>query len=240
MFPGAVCLSGDTAITVLDYLGTCALRDGLCWMRTKSLNPDMTSKAQENAASETPVSDLLGALRGSSRSGDQVSIAAIVESLGTASLSAVMLVPALVVVTPLSGIPGLSSVCGILIALVAAQRVIGKRHLWLPEWLLSRRIEREKLVSTISWLEKPAYWIDRLTQRRLSALVHKPFSTLMALICMLCGLAMPVLELVPFSSSILGSAVSLVAIALVAKDGAVGFLALLIMGGLAAVTVNVL
>jgi len=209
-------------------------------MRTNSMKPDMARKTHDNAASETPVSDLLGALRESSGSGDQVSIAAIVESLGTASLSAVMLLPALVVVTPLSGIPGLSSVCGVLIALVAAQRVVGKRHLWLPEWLLSRRIEREKLANTITWLDKPAYWIDRLTRRRLSPLVHKPFSTLMALICVACGLAMPVLELVPFSSSILGSAVSLAAIALVAKDGAVGLLALLIMVGLAVVTANVL
>ncbi|MEO4040660.1 exopolysaccharide biosynthesis protein [Hoeflea sp. CAU 1731] len=186
------------------------------------------------------MTDLLGALHERSGSSRRVSIAAIVGYLGTDSLSAVMLVPALVVVTPLSGVPGLSSVCGILIALVAAQRVMGKSHLWLPRWMLSRRIEREKLVNTIAWLEKPAYWIDKLTRRRLSLLVHKPFSTLMTLTCVLCGLAMPMLELVPFSSSILGSAVSLVAIALVARDGLVGFLALMIMAGLAAVTSSVL
>ncbi|MBW8636846.1 exopolysaccharide biosynthesis protein [Hoeflea sp. WL0058] len=44
---------------------------------------------------------------------------------------------------------------------------------------------------------------------------------------------MPVLEFVPFSSTLLGGAVCLIAIALAAKDGVVGFLALITMCGLA-------
>lgn len=163
--------------------------------------------------------------------GEKTSVEAIVEALGHVSYGAVILVPALLVITPLSGIPGLSSVVGIIIALVSAQMLAGRRHLWLPRWILARQIDSESLRKALGYLEAPASFIDRHTRPRLSVLVRPPTRSVLQATCMICGLAMPFLELVPFSSSILGAAVSFFAIALVVRDGIFAAIGLLFLGG---------
>lgn len=136
-----------------------------------------------------------------------------------ASFTPVLLAPALAVVTPLSGIPLFSSFCGLCIALVSAQMLFGRESLWLPKWLQRRKIPSDKMRSAVQTLRKPARWLDRRSRERLSVLVRPPFDRLIHLLCMLCGLAMPMLEIVPFSSSILGAAVSLMAMTLLLRDG---------------------
>ena len=70
-------------------------------------------------------------------------------------------------------------------------------------------------------------WLDAHTGKRLSVLVRPPMDRLLHLACVLCGIAMPVLELVPFTSSILGAAVVLLAMTLLVRDG---LLALAVIG----------
>ncbi len=171
------------------------------------------------------------------RDGNSTSVGDLVEGLGQLGHSVLVLVPGLLVITPLSGVPGLSSFFGLTIALVSLQMLVGRHHLWLPGWLLKRRIPTSRIEKAVSYLRAPARFIDRHTTVRLGILVHRPFRSILQLACMLCGLAMPFLELVPFSSSILGAAVAFFAIALVAKDGLV---ALAGLSFLAAVLILVL
>ena len=160
-----------------------------------------------------------------------VSVARIVGSLGHASHAAVMLIAALIVVTPLSGIPGLSSTGGLIIAVTAAQMIFGRRSLWLPGFVLRRKVSGQRFCAGLSWLHKPAAFIDRHTRARWGLLLRKPGRTAVQALCLLCGLAMPFLELVPFSSSFLASAVAVLSVALVVKDGALALLGLLLFGG---------
>lgn len=149
-----------------------------------------------------------------------------------------LLVPALIVVTPLSAIPGLSSIIGLSIALIAVQMVFGRDHVWLPDWIMQRRVARQRLDKALSVLDKPAGFVDRLTRQRLSWLVRPPLSWVPQSICMLCGLAMPFLELVPMSSTILGAAVSLFALAIVTADGLIAIFGLAIIAGAAGLVVG--
>ncbi len=150
---------------------------------------------------------------------DKTSVRQAVESLGHVSHSALVLLPAILVVTPLSGIPGVSSVAGLIIGLISLQGVLGRNYLWLPEWILQREIDTGKLEKSLGYLRWPARFVDRHTERRLLFLVRPPARKALQAACMLCGFAMPFLELVPFSSSILAAAVSFFATALVADDG---------------------
>ncbi|TDH35834.1 exopolysaccharide biosynthesis protein [Pseudohoeflea suaedae] len=163
--------------------------------------------------------------------GDDVTLSDILDTAGEHSLTAVLLVPALIVVTPLSGIPGFSSILGLAIALISAQILLGRRHLWMPAWITRRSLTRERLQRGVDWLGKPARFIDTITGQRLTLLVHRPVASILHLACLLCGLAMPFLEFVPFSSSVLGAAVSLIAIALLARDGLFALVAVLLVGG---------
>lgn len=57
--------------------------------------------------------------------GESTTVAEALDGLGHMSHAALVLLPALVVVTPLSGIPGLSSLLGITIGLVSLQMIAG-------------------------------------------------------------------------------------------------------------------
>jgi hypothetical protein len=146
----------------------------------------------------------------------------------TTSAAYLPLAPALIVVTPLSGIPLLPLICGITIALVSMQMILGRRQIWLPEWLRRRRVRRERLMRALSWLVRPLRVLDRI-RHRLPWLVQRPLAVVPQALCILCGLAMPFLELVPMTSSILGAAVACLAITLVAGDG------LFALGGMAVI-----
>jgi hypothetical protein len=57
--------------------------------------------------------------------------------------------------------------------------------------------------------------------------------------CLICGLSMPFLELVPFSSSILGMAVLFFATSLITRDGLFVLFGVLTMGAALAVPLTV-
>lgn len=166
--------------------------------------------------------------------GDKTSIGEIVQSLGENSLTPNLIFVALAVASPLSGIPLFSSICGIAIALISAQMLIGRKHIWLPSFVMSREIDSDKLDHALKALRRPARWIDRIARPRLRLLVRGPVRKLTQLACLLCGLAMPFLELVPFTSSIMGAVVSLLAFGMLARDGlftALGLAFLVSLGG---------
>lgn len=167
--------------------------------------------------------------------GESVSVDEIVTDLGGASFAPLLFLPAAAVVSPLSGIPGFSSLCGAMIALIAAQMVAGRKHLWLPGWLRRRRIPSDRLRAALRGARRPARFLDRITTRRLTVLVDPPVSALPSVICMFCGLVMPFLELLPFTSSIVGFAVVILAVAALARDGLLVLLALGVIGAAAGV-----
>jgi hypothetical protein len=150
---------------------------------------------------------------------DVLSLRELIEAFGTASFVPALMVPAILVVSPLSGIPFFSSVCGLTIALVAMQMLMARTHLWLPEVLMRRRISGVQLAGAMRRIRWLAGWIDRNSRDRLSALTAMPGVLLPRALAMLCGLMMPFLELVPFSSSILGMATLLFAVSFLARDG---------------------
>lgn len=149
----------------------------------------------------------------------------VVEALGRASFSPLLMLPAMVVVTPASGIPLLSTVCGISIAMIAFQMIVHRDHVWLPKWIMRRHAHKERIAKALDWLTPPARWLDKITKERMCILVEPPFLIVLQLICLAAGAMMPVLELVPFSSSMLGFAVAILAVAMVTRDG------VLVLGG---------
>lgn len=169
-------------------------------------------------SSTAPVTDVLDRLDSLSQA-DHVSLARMVQTFGDASFVPALMVPALLVVSPLSGIPLFSSLCGLTIALIAAQMLARRTHLWVPGMLGRRRVAGRRMARAVKALRGPAGWLDSHTGARLRLLFRAPLSLLPPLMAMVCGLAMPFLELVPFSSSILGSAVLLISVGLLSRDG---------------------
>lgn len=173
-----------------------------------------------------PVTDVLDRIECAAE-GDELSVRDLFEAVGTASFVPLMLVPSLAVVSPLSGIPGFSSLCGLSIGLIAAQMAVRRRHVWVPDFLMRRRIGTAKVRRTVAWLRRPAGWLERAARQRLAFLVSPPVDIVPILFCVAGGLAMPFLELVPLSSSLLGAMVTTLGVAMLSRDG------LLALAGLA-------
>ena len=158
--------------------------------------------------------------------GDQVSVEDVVQEIGGDAFAPLLLIPALIAATPASGVPGLTAICGIIIALISVQMVAMRSSIWLPRFILKRTMSRHRLETARDWLNKPAKLIDWITRKRLTFLVRPPFSIVPALFCLAAGLIMPVLEVIPLSGSIMASAVALFALALVTEDGLLAVLGL--------------
>ena len=63
---------------------------------------------------------------------ERVCVGDLVDEIDGNAFGPLMLVPALIAVTPASGIPGLTATCGLIIALIAVQIVLRRKALWLP------------------------------------------------------------------------------------------------------------
>jgi hypothetical protein len=178
----------------------------------------MTVPQEIGAPHHDEVSEIVETL---SDAGDVPSLCVgdIVGRLGNASFGAILLVPAMVIASPASGIPVLPTICGFIIALVAIQMVLGRDHLWLPRWLMARRIDGDRFEATLSYMRKPVRWIDRVTRPRLCWLLRWPLVLPLQLLCVVCGLAMPFMEFVPLSSSFAAFAVCLIAVGFISDDG---------------------
>ncbi|SEW46239.1 Uncharacterized conserved protein [Cognatiyoonia koreensis] len=188
----------------------------------------------DSVSPERPLGDIVVMLRdlGQQRT---VNARKVIAAFGHASFTPAMLVPAFLVASPLSGIPLFSTICGLTIALVAAQMIFRRDHLWLPGFVLDRSMNGARLLAAVDKMAGLARWLDDKSRPRFRVMMHRPLVWVPQSLCLLFGLAMPVLELVPFSSSILGLGVILLSVGLMVRDGAffvagacVGSLALLI------------
>lgn len=164
------------------------------------------------------LTDILDALQNAER-GENISVRSILEEIGVRSFAPVILVPALILVSPLSGIFGLPTLGAIFIFLITVQKLAGRSHVWMPEFLKKREVPAKRLDKAIEWLRKPCAWIDNRTHKRLTALVSRPANIVTLLTIIAITIIIPFLEVLPMVTSIFAVAISLFAVGLLARDG---------------------
>ena len=167
---------------------------------------------------------------------EPVTIEAMLQVTDERSFGALLLIPGLLVLSPLSGIPGLPSAIALMVALIAAQLLIGRERFWLPKWLLRRSASRGRYDRAIAFLQRLSGFIDSLLRRRLTFLTKGLAVRFNALLCLLIAATMPPLEIIPFGNSIAGAALSVLGLGMMARDGAMIVVALLFFAGLAYMT----
>lgn len=164
--------------------------------------------------------------------GERVSVGALMDSVGRRSFGPLLLLAGLVTVAPLIGdIPGVPTFIAIFVLLVSVQLLTGAEHFWLPNWLHSRSISTGTLSRALSWLHKPAGWIDRLIKPRWQLFINDATIYLVAVLCILIALVMPLMEFIPFSANLAGAALVCFGLALVARDGLLMLVSILLTGG---------
>jgi hypothetical protein len=150
---------------------------------------------------------------------DRISLREVLRTIGDASFAPILLLPALAVATPLSCIPFFSTTMGILIFLIAGQMLLQRQHLWFPRWVLRREVQGHLVRDGFRKLYPIARWIDARTQTRMRIFARRPLVFVPQMLCLVSGMIMPLLEFVPFTSSIIGVGVALLALGILTRDG---------------------
>lgn len=160
------------------------------------------------------------------RNKEIITLGEVIEAVGSRSFGPLLLMAGTVSVSPLSGIPGMPTTMGVLVFLIGIQLLVGRRHFWLPGWMLHRSISYHKMLQSLKWLMPGARFIDRWLRPRLTVLVQNGGSYLLATVCVVVSLTMPALELVPFAATSAGLVVATSGLALIARDGLLALFAL--------------
>ncbi|MFD2739701.1 exopolysaccharide biosynthesis protein [Sulfitobacter aestuarii] len=171
------------------------------------------------ADSKNSVRDVLDTLDRIAEEKRKVSIGDVTEALGGRGFGPLITLPALLVMTPLGGIPLVPSLMALLIALFALQVVAQRSRLWLPDWLERRSVDDGKIEKSVNKLRGAARWIDRHFGNRLEVLTRQPAPPVAACIVLLLCVFVPFAEMIPFAAILPMGAVALIGLALTLRDG---------------------
>lgn len=165
------------------------------------------------------VCDILDMLRRTADAHDKVTIGDVLDAIGDRSYGPALLIPALIEISPIGGIPGVPSFLALFIALVAAQLLFDKDHLWLPQFIQKRSVSADKLHKAADKLNPVAKRFDRWFHGRMTRFVKQPWPRIAAGIVVMLCLTVPPLELVPFASTAPMAAIAAFGLALLVRDG---------------------
>jgi hypothetical protein len=178
----------------------------------------METGLQMTAAEPDTLTGVLEALRRAAH-GEELSVQDMLTGIGDRSFATALLVPALILVSPISGIPGTPTLGAVVVILIVAQWIAGRDHLWLPDFVVRRRVSSARFRSAVAWFDKPADFLDRHTAPRLTVLTCWPLVLLPLLTVIAIAATWPLLELLPFVTTVGAFAVSLFAFGLMTRDG---------------------
>lgn len=163
--------------------------------------------------------DILNMLRTTADQHDKVTVGDVLVAIGERSYGPALLIPALVEITPIGGIPGVPTFLALFIAIVAAQLLFDKDHLWLPDLIQKRSVSANKLHEAADKLNPLASRVDRWFHGRMPRFVKQPWPRIAAAMVILLCLTVPPLEFVPFASTAPMVGIAAFGLALLVRDG---------------------
>ncbi|WP_235513451.1 MULTISPECIES: exopolysaccharide biosynthesis protein [unclassified Sphingomonas] len=167
------------------------------------------------------VSEVLDRLRelGGQAGDDKAKLGDALEALGQRAYGPFFIIFPLIDISPVGGIPGLPTAMAVVMILLAAQLVLGRKHLWLPGFLANRGLKGAKLVKVADKTRPIARRMDQWFHGRLPALTKGPMVKVAGVAVILLCLTVPPLELLPFASTAPMAAIMAFGIALLVRDG---------------------
>ena len=150
-----------------------------------------------------------------------VRVGTLVESFGRRGYGALLLVPAVLEMSPIGGIPGVPTVLALVVVIFAGQMLVGRSHMWLPGFLSRRRLPADRLAAGVDKARPWVARVDRWFEGRLARLTGTRGTRAAAAVCVLLACTVPPLEVVPFASTAPMAAIALFGIALLVHDGLV-------------------
>lgn len=165
------------------------------------------------------ISDILDRIDELAGKEQKVELGHVVEAMGHRSHGPFLLIPALIEMSPVGGIPGLPTVLAAIIVIVAAQILLGRKHLWLPGFIKRRAIKAETARKATGKMRGFARFMDRWFHGRMPRFTSGWFVRAAAIVCILLACTVPPLELLPFASTAPMFAIACFGLAMLVRDG---------------------
>jgi hypothetical protein len=144
----------------------------------------------------------------------RVTVRDLIDALGDRALGALLFLFAFPNVLPMP--PGTSAVLGAPLVFLAAQLMVGRRP-WLPRLLSSRSMSQSDFAALVQriapWLQRG----ERMLRPRLSWLARPPLEYAIGAVCLV--LALVLVLPIPLGNVLPAVAISLLALAIVERDG---------------------
>lgn len=186
-------------------------------------------------ASAMSLGELLADLR-KQADGRNVKIGDLLDAFSHRAYGPLLVVPALVAISPIGAIPGLPLVMGVLVVVIAGQILFGVSQPWLPQRIKDIEFRRSRLERSLDFLEKPVAVLEKLIAPRLTLLTDPPFLQLIAAVCIALAISFGPLELIPFAVAVPGLAMLLLGVGLTTRDGALVAVGFAVAAGVAWLT----
>jgi len=181
--------------------------------------PVKPKRARKRAAKEVNnLESLLDAINEKSGAA-HLTLRDILSVAGHRTYGPLLLLIGLIAISPLTIVPGSTSVVAAITLLIAGQMAIGLKRPWLPGAALRMRFPSEHLSGFVEKARPWARRIDRVLRPRLTFLAGPPFIYLIALLVVAAALITFPLSLIPFAPIVPGLAIVLFGLGITAKDG---------------------
>ena len=190
-----------------------------------------SSDTAQSGSQPDTLGEILDGFEGLARGHGRVAVADLVDAVGPRSYGPFLMVPALIEISPLGGVPGVPSALAAVVVLFALQMLSGRKRMWMPGWLARRGVAAPKMERLVASARPLAERMDRWFHGRLRWLTAGPWIRLAPLACIALACMVPPLELFPFASSAPMAAIALIGLALLVRDGALMVVASLLACG---------
>ncbi len=150
--------------------------------------------------------------------GHRVDLASIAQFMGQRSIAALLLVLALPMALPIPA-PGISVLFGVPLILVSAQLLVGRRSAWLPARLAQRSISRSEFLAFIERALPTLRRLERFVRPRIGWMAGDWAMAPVGATCLM--LAVIITLPVPLGHMLPGTAISVLALGLLERDGIV-------------------
>lgn len=165
------------------------------------------------------VAEVLDRLEQAAEGAERVSVQDLARAIGERSYGPFILLPAVLDISPVGTAPGAPTVLAAILVVFAAQRAVGRHHLWLPRLIASRTVGAQRLHKTVGLIRPVGDRMDRWFHGRLPALFQEPVVRAAAITCVVLALLMPPLEIIPFATTLASAPIALFGLAFVFRDG---------------------
>jgi len=174
------------------------------------------SNANNNSGA---VEDILDALSDAANERDDVALGTIRDAVGHRGYGPFLIVPAVLELTPIGAVPGVPSLLALIISTFALQIALGRKDMWLPSFVENLSIGADKLQKAVKKLRPFGEKVDHWFHGRLAILTSNVAIRIAAVAALALCLTVPPLELVPFASSLPMSAIAILGLAILMRDG---------------------